>query len=105
MIADKEGVPPDGQRLRFEGTARERSDVGTLQHQEDATLLLLEQTKKWYRTRQAQWKAFQYSCSQNIAQLGYQTICANSGQYPKIKVVVEGKSGFTSQVPATHTRY
>jgi hypothetical protein len=46
MIADKEGVPPDGQRLRFEGTARGRSGVGKLQHQEDATLLLLlEQTR------------------------------------------------------------
>jgi hypothetical protein len=34
MIADKEGVPLDGQRLRFEGTTRGRSDTGKLQRQE-----------------------------------------------------------------------
>jgi hypothetical protein len=46
MIADKEGVPPDGQPLRFEGIPLE--DALTLENyniQEHTTLLLLEQKR------------------------------------------------------------
>jgi hypothetical protein len=47
MIADKEDVPRDRQRLRFEGMPLEDArDVGKLQHQEDATLLLLLEQKR-----------------------------------------------------------
>jgi large subunit ribosomal protein L40e len=46
MIADKEGVPPNGQRLRFGGIPLEDArTLEKLQHQEDAALLLLEQTR------------------------------------------------------------
>jgi hypothetical protein len=56
MIADKEDVPRDRQRLRFEGMPLEDArDVGKLQHQEDATLLLLLEQKRSGVERGKQW--------------------------------------------------